>query len=568
MTLRIRRPALPATPQGSLLAFADATSRRCLHAALLVCAATGSLVHAAPGIVDPADGGTVTGSSATFSWTPDGETVDAWFINLGTAKAARDIASSPRLTDQISFAVDGLPQDGSTIHARLFAWVDGEWLVADSSYTSASAAGGTDTPAEPVAPTEPDAPAAPVTPTEPDAPAAPVTPTTPSSPDSSLTLGKDATPPSSAWTRPALGAAYTDPVYGTPNRRISDAGGTRFDRNTYSRRQAESPDGTRFMTYHGTARHRIYARGSLELIRELDIHPDSEPQWHPTDSDIIRHIRGPNSSAGDLRLYETSVSSGETTAVADLTDRLRAVYPGATYMKDKAEGTPSADGSRYAWIVHDGSEQPVGIVSYDLSTDTILGTRAVRTDVGRLDWVSASPTGNYVMAGYVNATTVHGSDLADERRVNDKADHSDIALDAAGRDAYVYIDFSAGTDGGWLVSLDLATLNRTRLIDFYDQANTSLHVSGKGYDKPGWVVVSTYNCKVDGAWSCDKVFAVEMQSNPTIVNLAHTYNCGDNYWTETHAVVNRDFSRVYYNSDAGRCTTEAEVYELSLPALP
>ena len=152
--------------------------------------------------------------------------------------------------------------------------------------------------------------------------------------------------------------------------------------------------------------------------------------------------------------------------------------------------------------------------------------------------------------------------------MNGKADHSDIALDAAGRDAYVYIDFSSGADGGWLVSVDLATLARTRLIDLYDGANTSLHVSGKGYDKPGWVLVSTYDCKVDAAWTCDKVMAVQMQSDPIIVNLAHAYNCGESYWSETHAVVNRAFTRVLFNSDAGRCTTEAEVYELTLPSLP
>ena len=28
-------------------------------------------------------------------------------------------------------------------------------------------------------------------------------------------------------------------------------------------------------------------------------------------------------------------------------------------------------------------------------------------------------------------------------------------------------------------------------------------------------------------------------------------NCGDNYWTETHVVVNRSFTRIYFNSDAG-----------------
>ncbi len=382
-----------------------------------------------------------------------------------------------------------------------------------------------------------------------------------------LVTGFDATPPSPTWTRPALFVSSPDPAYGSLVRRMTSADGTRFDRNTYSRRQAENADGTMFFTYHGDAVYRVYDRASGDLIRILDIHPDSEPQWHPTDPDAIRHIAGSNSYVGDLTYLETSVGSGQQRTIADLTTRVQAVFPAALYLADKAEGSPSADGNRLAWMVHDGNEDAIGIVSYDLADDEILGTATLDPTAGRLDWVSASPTGEYVMAGYVDATVVLDADLTRPRRINDKADHSDIALTAAGRDAYVYIDFSAGADGGWLMSVELDTLARTRLFDLYDDANTSVHVSGKGYDRPGWVVVSTYNCKVPGAWSCEKVFAVELATG-LIVHLAHTYNCGDNYWTETHAVVNRSFTRVFFNSDAGSCGIDAEVYEIEVPPLP
>ena len=92
--------------------------------------------------------------------------------------------------------------------------------------------------------------------------------------------------------------ARQDPVYGTAVRRVSSADGTRFDRNTYSRRQAENADGTLFMTYHGEAEYRVYDRASGELERVLPIHPDSEPQWHPTDPDRVRHLAGSNSYVG------------------------------------------------------------------------------------------------------------------------------------------------------------------------------------------------------------------------------------------------------------------------------
>lgn len=382
----------------------------------------------------------------------------------------------------------------------------------------------------------------------------------------SVTWGLDATPPVADWQRPNRLARYEDPIYGTSVRRMTSADGTRFDRNTYSRRQPENADGSRFMTYHGSAAYHVHDRVTGELVRALDIHPDAEPQWHPTDPDVIRHVAGPSASTGDLRYHEIDVETGARTVVADLTDRVRRVLPTAVYMIDRAEGSPSMDGSRSAWIVHDRDGDQIGVVSYDLASDRVLGIlSSFERGVGQLDWVSMSPSGRYVMAGYWDRAVVYDADLTNRRVAFEGGEHSDIARGADGSDVYVYIDFTASSNGGWLMAVDLDTLAERRLFDLYDDANTSIHVSGKGYDRPGWVVVSTYNCKEPGAWSCEKVMAVELATG-RVLNLAHTYNCGDEYWTETHAAVNRSFTRVYFNSDGGSCGIDAEVYELTIPA--
>lgn len=505
-----------------------------------------------PALIAPTGGSTLTGDSVDFEWRDNNTAVNFWWLYLGTSPGARGLYnSSSDLQNRTGVTVARLPENGSMVYARLWYRTTGlGWRYLDTAYRSHDVTADDDSDRS----DDDDGNDGNDTGSDVD--------------DDTLVLGKDATRPASDWTRPALGSRYGDAAYGTPTRRVTDASGTRFDRNTYSRRQAENADGTRLLTYHGSGRYHVRDRASLALVRVLDIHPDSEPQWHPSDPALIRHLRGPNAALGDLRYYETRVDTGESRVIADLTDAVRLAFPTARYMKDRAEGSPSVDGDRYAWIVHDERDEAIGLVSAELSTSRLLGSRPLRTDQGILDWVSMSPSGRHVVAGYVDGTLVYDSDLSRERRINSKADHSDIALDGRGNDAYVYIDFSAGADGGWLMSVNLETLERTRLIDFYDNANTSLHVSGKGYDKPGWVVVSTYNCRVAGAWTCDKVFAVELEPDPVFVNLAHTYNCGDNYWTETHAVVNRAFTRVHYNSDAGRCTTEAEVYELDLPSLP
>ena len=380
-----------------------------------------------------------------------------------------------------------------------------------------------------------------------------------------LTWGIDASAPSTSWTRPPINTPYEDQVYGTAIRRLTSAEGTRFNRNTYSRRQAENADGSLFMTYHGDAQYHVSALASGELVRALPIDADSEPQWHPTDPNRVRHLAGSTSSTGSLALFEIDVATGNSTVIADLTERVRATIDDAHYMIDRAEGSPSQDGSRWAWIVYNEAEQPRGIVSYDLATDTVLGitTDLISSNVG---WVSMSPTGAYVLVSYAEGTYSYNPDLSNIRLVTEAAEHSDIALDQNGRDTYVYIDFHpTSVSSGWLTAVDLATLERTLIFDLFDNANTSVHVSGKGYGRPGWVVVSTYNCKDAGAWSCQKVMAVELASGGRILNLAHTYNCANEYWTETHAVVNQAFDAVYFNSDGGSCGIDAEVYRLEVP---
>ncbi len=382
-----------------------------------------------------------------------------------------------------------------------------------------------------------------------------------------LVLGADPRAPSSSWSKPAVLEPQPDPVYGLPVTRMTSAEGTRFNRNTYSRRQAENADGTAFVTYHGEAEYRVYSTATGEQIAATDIHPDGEPQWHPTNPDRIRHVTGPNASVGSLTLLETTISTGTTTTLVDLTDRIQARFPDALYMIDRAEGSPSADGTRYAWIIYNDDENPIAIVSYDLAADEILGSVPVDPSVEfRLDWVSASPTGDFVMASFWEGTVAWDADMTNERLIFAGAEHSDIALGPTGNDTYVYIDFTASQNGGWIVAVDLVTGETRRYVDLYDNANTSIHFSGKAYDKPGWVVASTYNCKEPGAWSCEKVFALNL-ADGAIVNLAHTYNCGNEYWTETHAVTNSDLSRVYFNSDGGSCGIDAEVYRIDVPAL-
>jgi hypothetical protein len=84
-----------------------------------------------------------------------------------------------------------------------------------------------------------------------------------------------------------------------------------------------------FFTYHGSASYYVYERTTGNLVQALPIHPDAEPQWRPTNPNLIRFGEGPNSYYGDLLLFEIDVTTGQFTAIADLTDCILQVFPDA-----------------------------------------------------------------------------------------------------------------------------------------------------------------------------------------------------------------------------------------------
>ena len=201
---------------------------------------------------------------------------------------------------------------------------------------------------------------------------------------------------------------------------------------------------------------------------------------------------------------------------------------------DRDSGDPSRDARYWAWLVETADAEPLGIAVWDRVTDTVVATRDVDEFGGRdIDWVSMAPSGDWVVLGAV--------------------EHADIAVGANGGDVYVSVDFAARE--GWLFMVDIATLERTNLISTYTLrpepvAYTSLHVSGKAFERPGWVVVSTFRARsVRTEWFQDKVMLIELASSPSVRRLADHHSRFAGYWTEPHATPDRSLTRVLFNSN-------------------
>lgn len=97
-----------------------------------------SLVNQLPSITSPAPGTTLSASSETFSWSANGAQVDDWWLYLGSAAGAANYYSSGNLGSVTTTTATNLPTDSSTIYARLWYRVSGNWQHIDEQYTAAS----------------------------------------------------------------------------------------------------------------------------------------------------------------------------------------------------------------------------------------------------------------------------------------------------------------------------------------------------------------------------------------------------------------------------------------------
>ncbi|MGB0867487.1 MAG: hypothetical protein ACPGSC_13330, partial [Granulosicoccaceae bacterium] len=300
------------------------------------------------------------------------------------------------------------------------------------------------------------------------------------------------------------------------------------------------------------------------------LHDETEARWHPTDPKRIRFIKGQNSFVGSLKVFEYQTDTGAVTELADLSGKLPASWGPELYGSTNLEGTYSADGNRLVWAVESGvnnAETLVGFVSFDLRNGgVVLGT--LDGNNRNQDHLSISPSGEYVVISTGDKTTLHPVDFSSEQTLMEETQHSDFCVTAAGRDCYISVSFNNQDDPnyGWIFYTDLISGQTTRLFNVFASGNTSIHFSGRALDRPGWALLSTYNCQSNlSSAKCNRLSLIELTANPRIIDLTGTQSSGDNYYAEPQATISRDGTRAYFNSDWNDLG-EVNVYRLEIPA--
>ncbi len=358
------------------------------------------------------------------------------------------------------------------------------------------------------------------------------------------------TPPQA---QPARGETIVDEVHNTCITRMTDreADDERFIRNDYSRRQAFNVDDSRMIVYVGGGSWRqLDVATGADLGRLPGPVGDAEPQWHPTNPNLLYYIP----DFGGLELLQLNVVTGQTTTVGDFAGRLP--WPDATRLWTGSEGSPSADARWWGFMAQTANGTPRGFVVWDRANDAIT----TFNEPDEANYVSMSPTGDYFVAGYENGPVVAFTRTFDNSvEIAAQGEHSDLTLLANGNDAYVALDFES--NGGPVQYTDIAaamasgTSSPVTLFETYlgNGRFTSIHFSGKAYDRPGWVLASTYNSgsNTTDAWYTRRLLAIELVPDGRVLGLAHHHGDVSEYFDEPHASVNRDFTKAVFNSDWG-----------------
>lgn len=363
--------------------------------------------------------------------------------------------------------------------------------------------------------------------------------------------------------KPVKGTSYRDPVHGTCGIRVTDHANeapSNFARHDYSRRQAFNADNSYLLVQAMNGFWHLYNASTMAFIRTLSGPAgDAEIQWHPTNPKALYYF----DTNGGMVLRQLDVDANTSTVAANFAGKLP--WADAARAWTKSEGAPSADGRYWCLMAETSSFAIRGVFVYDLQTQTVVGSRSLSA---RPDHTGMSASGRWCVVSHLagsGGTVAWDRAFTTSRQLHTTSEHSDLALNAAGQDVYVAVDYQANAGDFFMFNIDTNT--RTNLFPTYISGSaTAYHVSGQAFAKPGWVLVSTYGTSGSNQWLHNKLFAVELKSGGRILNIGHHQSRLNGYFTEPQASVSRDFTRVIWASNFGTTSdTDIDAYMMYLP---
>jgi len=292
---------------------------------------------------------------------------------------------------------------------------------------------------------------------------------------------------------------------------------------------------------------------------------DTNPRWSHSSPSILYYLSG-------MTLNSYNITTHTTTAVHTFTQAETGLACTDLGMGD--EGNPDNTDRYWAFFCQNASYVQQGIIVYDKQLNQVITAKSFRA--GGLcganacptstNWVGMSHSGNHVAVNWnADATdgvfTVRGQGQeAYDRSLNylskssEKNWHSDVAQMADGTDVFVGASHMNETNGYRAIRTvrlsDGAVMKSCMVPDLL-----AWHVSGRTDTSKlkGWVLYSVYD--QTGQSLGNGVFGAELFAlnidTCKVRRIAHaqSYWHSSHYFSEPHAVMNFDFTKVVWGSN-------------------
>lgn len=371
-----------------------------------------------------------------------------------------------------------------------------------------------------------------------------------------LAWGSDATDPQSRLEHmpraeprmplPALYRPFRDPAFGSMVMRVTDAsqspGATRI-RHYYAKSQPFNADGTLAILVRSDGGASLYDARSWVPLKSLSIASgDPEFQWHPTDPSVFYYLDPVGGSPNVRGFFRYDVRTDQRTLLHDFAE-----YDTA---RARNEGNMDREGRYYAMVGWKSGRLEAFV--YDVREDRVLARLPV-TESQVSDWISMSPSGNYVVMMGKHRARIYDRNLRHLRDLPEGSiGHGDLCLLEDGSEALVY----DGADhrlalGRHLNVADLATgreFAATRI-----GWRSTPHVSCRNLAMPGWALVSTQGPDKRYPNHDFEVFWMKLDGSGLVRRIAHHHSRTERggYFAEPQAVPSRSGDRVLFASNWG-----------------
>lgn len=372
---------------------------------------------------------------------------------------------------------------------------------------------------------------------------------------------------------PALGQSMTDAATGRPIVRLSDAAarGVEFVQAEYATQDhLNAADAWAFVEDSHGAVQIVDLRGGI--VRDLATEPglpvvasSSGAVWDPVFPDVLYYTSG-----NELRRRIVGSPSTDVALVA-LGGYTSVARTGET---DIAPVDPRAPDDRRFVLVGTtpGGTQDVVVVRHDVARGGAVRTGLLSLPPGAsLDW--AQITTDFVVLGFRNfpgmadpaSVRLYDHGMAPLREVARFNGHQDVGVDPEGRQV-LYLA-TADAPEAELARLD-GCVNSVAKLDLADGRVTclargepaldwsiALHVAAPSGPSP-WVYVSTHGSTLAPPWHpyTNEIVRFRADGGCPAERLAHHHSVmttGNDYNYQTRASVNRDGTKVLFNSNFG-----------------